>query len=181
LEELMKTLSLFATAVLIAVAAPRQAMANAIPATPALDAAATSEGCSKCSSGMSSTGGGSYSGYWSLSGVACNPGSAGCATCEPTCMASGTIGGTWSEVSEWYEDNSCESWSCISDASPSPDPLEEQSADEVFRTIQESHGRLAFNEKRGSVQIYDCGGVVAANVSLRSDVARSLAALIAAQ
>jgi hypothetical protein len=172
----MKRLILAAAVLLAVVAAPRSALANA-----ARPVTAEVGSCATCNDGFTTIEQGVYAATWGMTGNACNPGSSNCAVCEPTCSGSGSIRGTWAEVSEWFETNSCENNECISEASPSPSPLEEQTSDELLGTVQASKGRLQFNEQRGSIQIYNCQGVISANVKLADDVARELAASLASR
>jgi hypothetical protein len=164
------------------------ALLMGVPSTPDVQAttlektlplASTVVGCAGCSSGFESRNG-EYYAYYEMDGDGCaEVDDPDCAECEPSCSATGGIIGTFSEVSAWYEDQSCESWMCTEVGMP--EITDETSVDEVVAAIDGSKGRLRFNEKRSSLQVYNCTGSISANVGLPAELAKSLAQQLSQQ
>ena len=148
-------------------------------ATPGLEVETVVFRCAMCASSITG-GGSSYGASWNMDGRPCEDAEQpGCAECTPSCVGSGSIGGTWSEVSAWYDENSCENNQCQG-LGLELAALDGRDAHELAKLIQTSPGRVQFNRDRQAVQIFGCQpGVVSRHVALTSGEASALDAAIA--
>jgi hypothetical protein len=129
------------------------------------------EGCAECYDSISGSGG-SYGASWSMNGRSCT-GESNCAQCTPTCVGSGSIGGNWEEVSNWYDENNCSNWACteqdlLEDALAA---VESDDATRIALVLEESAGAVRFNAERQAIQVYGCKGQVFEHIEISSAIA----------
>ena len=137
--------------------------------------------CAKCADQIRTSDGFWYA-AWHMEGEPCGqPTEVGCAQCVPTCWGSGDIGGTWSEVNAWYQENKCAAWQCQDEwLDLDPATLATIDARELASWLQTSYGQLRFNRDRQSIQVYPCqSNVVSRNIALSAAQAAALDAALA--